>query len=238
MANIKLVLNWSNGKSWIGQMARIILLVDILFNTLSSAIIFGCESPSVCHLNFLVRNWDILSDATNYLVAHALLNPLVHHRELHIWTDEYILEGIHIRFERQQNKEFSFELQNPHFQCKCWPAMVVMPPASTARAQASYPDSRPGRNSKNTVDPLIKTCFQVSKWNQREKKGIFRCPDFFVSKFEMFTKLIQSYDQLKSISCFTSIPLSKKWPVSQSTLDEVHICRNKCKMDIYAELWT
>ena len=173
-----------------------------------------------------------------YLITHTLLNSLVHHRELHIWTDEYILEGIHIRFERQQNKEFSFELQNPHFQCKFRPAMVVMPPASTARAQASYPDSRPGRNSRNTVDPLIKTCFQVSKWNQREKKGIFRCPDFFVSKFEMFTKLIQSYDQLKSISCFTSIPLSKKWPVSQSTLDEVHICRNKCKMDIYAELWT
>ena len=25
-----------------------------------------------------------------YLVAHTLLNPLVHHRELQIWTDEYI----------------------------------------------------------------------------------------------------------------------------------------------------
>ena len=32
------------------------------------------------------------------------------------------------------------------------------------------------------------------------------------------------------ISMFTSIPLSKKWPVSQSTLDEVHTCRNNCRI--------
>ena len=47
-----------------------------------------------------------------YLVAHTLLNPLVHHRELQIWTDEYIWEDIHIRLDlRDKNKQSSFVLR-------------------------------------------------------------------------------------------------------------------------------
>ena len=106
-----------------------------------------------------------------YLVTHTLLNALVHHGEFHIWTDDHEARDSHqIRFDKTSGqvltlKEIFTSDSSKYFKIvpmqvfQFWPAMVVMPPASTALAQASYPDSRPGRNSRNTVDPDIKAWF-------------------------------------------------------------------------------
>ena len=90
-----------------------------------------------------------------WVVFDLLLTPTL----LHILSSiPWSIIGNSISRIRSDFKDSFIMCENISHVFQFQPAMVVMPPASTALAHASYPDSRPGRNSRNTVDPLIKTC--------------------------------------------------------------------------------